>query len=309
MSRKSWGAPVHDRYFKMKTENPNEPRWNAICLHGALQSREVFDPLISYFQEHLSERFGQAIAVDLPGHGEAEESRVRFTPDALARFVLDSVPEAIFARPTLIVAQSFSGVAAMTIQGLRKEIAGVVMLDTPLNNMAAREAVLLLRKRYREDTKKNAWIGDLLEDFFACTMDRGFLSSVDYHDCIVDADVPVAMITGSEKKTSVVFEGDGSGAGPEAEAKLVSGTFEEISSLARQYPDRVRLHRSAACFGDRDVAILEQKNATNLEVYVIAGRGHNILTDEFVPLIGSTVGKFADKCLARPAEPAQARTP
>lgn len=283
----------------METQRPSELRWNAICLHGALQSREVFDPLIKYFQETLTDSFGQAVAVDLPGHGDAAESRVRFTPDALARFVLDAVPETILARPTLIVAQSFSGVAAMTIQGMRKEIAGVVMLDTPLNNMAAREAVLLLRKRYREDMEKNAWIRDLLEDFFACTMDRGFLSSVDYHDCIVEAGVPVAMITGSEKKTSVVFEGDGSDGGPEAEAKLVTGTFEEISSLARQYPERVRLHRSAACFGERDVAILEKKNATNLEIYVIAGRGHNILTDEFVPLIGSAVGKFAAKCLNR----------
>ena len=50
----------------------------------------------------------------------------------------------------------------------------------------------------------------------------------------ISAGVPVAMITGSEKKTSVVFEGDGSDGGPEAEAKLVTGTFEEISRLARQ---------------------------------------------------------------------------
>lgn len=281
----------------MASQDSGEFRWNAVCLHGALQSRDVFDPLIEFFAEQFPESFGRAISVDLPGHGTASDVRSRYTAEVLARFVLDAVPQEIFSRPTIIVAQSFSGVAAMALHKIRREIVGVVMLDTPLCNFSARESVLLLIKRYRDDMKRYFWIPDMLRDYFGYVIDRGFLHRIDYHDCIVDGDIPVAMITGSEKKITAAIENDGTNGDATADPKVVTGTFDEMSALGRQFPGRVRLIRSAACFGDQDVAILERKNATNLKIYALAGQGHNILAHQSVGLIGSTVGKFAVKCL------------
>jgi pimeloyl-ACP methyl ester carboxylesterase len=285
------------RCFDMDVPRKSEDKWNAICLHGALQCRDIFNPLIDYFKKHHSDSFGEAVAIDLPGHGEATGSRVRFEPDILARFVLDAVPEMIFDRPTIIVAQSFSGVSAMKIQQMRAEISGVVMLDTPLHNISARDSIQILVQKYKKDRENNVWIVDFLKDFFGFTLDHGFAASIDYHDYIVESDIPVLMITGSEKKTLVVLEGDGSGNGPDSKPRLLSGTFEQLTCLGRRYPGRVRLYRSAAIFGDRDVRILAQKNAINFEVHEIAGQGHNILTATLAPVIGSVINKFAAKCV------------
>jgi pimeloyl-ACP methyl ester carboxylesterase len=268
----------------MLSVEPSQTAWSAILLHGALRSKQAFEPLISALRPF---NLDAAVAIDLPGHGEASQVRSSYLPEDLAAFVMERVPASVFDRPTFVIAQSFSGICATLLPG----VAGVVMLDTPLRGRSAESPVNVLARTYARDPAANEWIPRLLEGYFGYRVGEGFVNEVSHFDRVEQCPVPIAMITGEETRAKARARLDGQ------VTKLV-GTFAQISAFAETFPGEIQYGKAPACFTAVDVEELNARGVENLSVHVVPRCGHNVLSDEHLPLVSEAIGAFAERVTA-----------
>lgn len=268
----------------------SEARWNAVFLHGALGSAAVFGPLIDYLRKSSADAFGDCAAVDLPGHGDASDVRLRYTPEALADYVMKEVPDPVLSRSTVVVAQSFAGIAATVLPGFSESIVGVVLLDTPLRSDAAEVSVYRLASRYVSDPRSCEWIPRLLEDYFGYSVDGGYGPATDYMEYIEKCPVPIAMVTGSERLVKAHTKVGG-------RPKVIAGSLDQIIQFARGHDAPVDLAEAPACFGIEDLELLKAREIKTFEIHTLQGLGHNVLNAESVNDVGAIISGFSQACL------------
>lgn len=288
----------------MHSNGATRPSLNLIFLHGALQTKEVFDPLIEQIRHSEPEWLGEIAAIDLPGHGSAESHRSGYRPDDLADYILETVPSSVLQAPTLVVAQSFSGITATTLPERNKNIVGVVMLDTPLRVKSTATSLALLIKEYRNDPDKNDWIPRLLKEFFYYSGDRWIDRSHNYYDYIAQTLVPLVMVTGEIKqlraycRPNVAHRDDQNTDGAEPTAKLIVGTHEEVMIYVEKNNWKILQVSAGACFTDEDLKALKERNINNMKIYALRETGHNVLHERNVKIVAQVIADFAAERLA-----------
>lgn len=238
---------------------------------------------------------GKLIAVDLPGHGSAQDEQSGFQPDELVDFIIRKVPPSVFDRPTVIVAQSFSGVAAAAMSRRLKNIVLVVMLDTPLRVSSAFPSMALLIHRYRQQKQKYAWIPKLLSDFFHCEADRIRAKDVRYYENVAAASAPVVMITGEIKVVRALCRREPSidenqgGDSNDVDEKVVVGSHNEVIDYAEKHGLTIVHSIAGACFTGQDLLALKELGVGDFKVHSLPDTGHNVLVPRNVHRIADII--------------------
>lgn len=276
---------------------------NIIFLHGALQTKEVFDPLIQRFRDWNPEWLGEISAVDLPGHGSAETYKSGYRPQDLAPYIIANISPSVLEAPTLVVAQSFSGITATTLPELNENIVGVVMLDTPLRVGSTLTSMALLVRNFQRDPERYEWIPRLLRDFFHCDSEFMHAASVEYYDYIAKSLVPMVMITGVVKEVRALGRKKRESSSQhgveedEATERIIVGTHKEVVAYAKKHDWSVSHISAGACFTDEDLAALQHRNVNNLQIYALRETGHNVLVARNIRLIAEVIDRFAKERL------------
>ena len=247
------------------------------------------------------------MAIDLPGHGTACGRRSSYKPEDLADYILEELPASVLHGPALVIAQSFSGIAATLMPTRNKNVVGVVMLDTPLTVRSTAVSVGILIRKFHEDREQYEWIPRLLTDFFHYSPNMPMAENHDYYSYIVDAAVPIAMITGDVKdfyaqcrKKETVHDGEGPESAEPIE-RIIVGTYEEVLNYCRKHGWAIVSTRAGACFSEVDLDELRRRNVNNLKVYFLKETGHNVLLDRNLDTIAELIGIMATERLAAQA--------
>jgi pimeloyl-ACP methyl ester carboxylesterase len=123
-------------------------RWGAtelpglVLVHGGGAHSGWWDHVAPFFAETHN-----VVALDLSGHGDSGR-RERYDMTQWAREVVAVAAFAGIARPPVVVGHSMGGwVAATTGADHGEQVAGVVIIDSPLNDQPPEEAALQQRRR------------------------------------------------------------------------------------------------------------------------------------------------------------------
>jgi pimeloyl-ACP methyl ester carboxylesterase len=92
---------------------------------------------------------GPVIAVDMSGHGDSGR-RSSYSLDAWAREMLAAAADAGFGAPPVVIGHSMGGHVALRLAGLfGAQIEGVVVLDSPIHDLAPEEAAAQGQRVFR----------------------------------------------------------------------------------------------------------------------------------------------------------------
>jgi pimeloyl-ACP methyl ester carboxylesterase len=172
-----------------------------VALHGALRAAKDLAILADLLPEV------ELITIDLPGHGDAPHSSAGYSAERLADAVGRALSHFPNDRPSILLGESFSGLAALTLATHESRATHVVLIDTPLDTqrMLASQSVLLRTYQQRPDIAP--MVAGISQDFFGLDVERQRVTRRTYYHYLQNCRVPITMITGALKLPSAVGAG------------------------------------------------------------------------------------------------------
>lgn len=164
-----------------------------VALHGALGSAENLASLLDKMPEQ------DLLLLDLPGHGQAPHSPGGYTAEALAEAIEAAVAQCCDARPIVILAVSFSGLAALHLAGRRSGISDVILIDTPLDTARMASSQKLVGMKWMNHPENREMLADLGRDFFGVDFERKVITRRTYYHYFFQCPANITMITGTVK--------------------------------------------------------------------------------------------------------------
>jgi pimeloyl-ACP methyl ester carboxylesterase len=183
------------RVISYRRRIPESPA-RIIALHGALRAaRDLFVlaevlPAVDF------------TAVDLPGHGNAPESMLGYSPETLADAVREILADEEDPSPVVLLGESFSGLAALVLAGLDRRIKQVILIDTPFDTrrMLASQQVLL--QTWLTQPANKQMVEGISRDFFGLDVINRTVTPRTYWRYVRECPVPVTMVAGTLKAAS-----------------------------------------------------------------------------------------------------------
>jgi len=172
-----------------------------VALHGALRAAKDLAILADLLPE------AELITIDLPGHGDAPHSSNGYSAERLAEAVSRALSHFPSDRPSILLGESFSGLAALILAQHEARAAHVVLIDTPLDTqrMLASQSVLLRTYQQRPDIAP--MVAGISQDFFGLDVERQRVTCRTYYHYLHNCQVPITMITGALKVPSAAGAG------------------------------------------------------------------------------------------------------
>jgi pimeloyl-ACP methyl ester carboxylesterase len=122
-----------------------------IFVHGWACSADVWSRSINEFPEY------QVVAIDLPGHGQSDKPRTRYTMDYFARSIEAVMGDAGIRRAVLVGHSMGTPVMRQFYRLYPKQTLALVVVDGPLRPVGKAEteqALAALRADYKEESNK-----------------------------------------------------------------------------------------------------------------------------------------------------------